>query len=95
MNIGDENQAIFDSALVTQLTVGTSAVQLPATPGGIAYLRAKDADITLGSSNAVTAGAGFTIPSGTTSPLLPLNSLSQLWAITTGASKTLEILSFR
>jgi hypothetical protein len=92
MNVGHENQPTYDGAAVQQLTVGVTAVQLPATDGGVAYLRAKDADITLGSSNAVTAGGGFTIASGTTSPPVTLTSLALLWAITTGAGKTLEIL---
>lgn len=94
MNVGFENQAVYTAAATGVVAVGNvSAVQLPGTGAGLVFLKAGAGNagtITLGGSSGVTAGQGWNLAAGDVTPPLPLNTLSQLWAIADQAGQSLE-----
>lgn len=95
MNVGHENQPNYDGASIPAalaVTNNAGGVQLPATNGGLYYLRnAGSTNITLGTSASLTAGTGYTLTPGDVSPPIVLKSLALLWAIATTSPSTLEI----
>lgn len=93
-NVGHENQPSYTAVTAGVATVGTTAAALPATAGGLVYLKAAAGNagtITLGGSG-VTDGAGWTLAAGEASPPLVLSTLTAMYAVADQSGQELEYL---
>lgn len=76
--------------------VSTTAVQLPDVQCKQVVLRAiAGGVITLGTSDSVTGTTGFTITATVPSPPIPVDNLSQIWAISDTIDHAVEFLAIR
>lgn len=94
-NFGHENQPLYNQFGSGTATVGASAGQLPATACGLVCFRSRSTNtsrITLGGSNAVADGSGFTLDAGDVTPWIPVDRLDRIWAIAAGAGQVLEYI---
>lgn len=80
-----------------RVTVGLTAVQLPDVRCKNVALRTPvGGNVTVGDSAAVTITTGITILAGTALPtLIPVDNLSQIWAVASVAGHAVEFLVMR
>jgi hypothetical protein len=96
MNVGHENQPLYQGFKVVRVTATTTAAALPATvpSGGLIYVHAdpdNSVDVTIGASG-VTAGAGLTLDPGDYTPPLVLKNPQQIYVVTPSGTADIEIV---
>lgn len=94
MSFGPENQAVYDRFRSATATVTGTAAALPSHACGLVMLKAATANtqpITIGQSG-VTAGAGWVLAAGASTPWIPISNVGLIYAIAASGSQTLEIL---
>lgn len=94
MSYGPENQVVYNRFRSLAVTVTGTAAALTSHACGQVMLKAATANtqpITIGEAG-VTAGAGWVLAAGASTPWIPISNLNLIYAIAASGSQTLEII---